>query len=655
MSKTKKLLIVLMLLLLVLLLPNIVKASETLTATSTINGVTVNWTYTLNDNNQIKDLKCTNVQVLTGSISIPSTIDDKTVVSIGSGAFENATGITKVTIPDSVKTIEYSAFEGCTSLNEVDLGSIESISFDVFTGCTSLESITIPKTLKNGPVSPVFKNCSNLTSITFEEGITIIPQNLCATTGITEVIVPDSVKTIENSSFENCTSLSEVDLGSIESISFDVFTGCTSLESITIPKTLKNGPVSPVFKNCSNLTSITFEEGITVIPQNLCATTGITEIVLPDSVKTIENSAFENCTSLSEVDLGSIESISFDVFTGCTSLESITIPKTLKNGPVSPVFKNCSNLTSITFEEGITVIPKYLCATTGIIEVVVPTSVKTIEYSAFENCTSLTKITILDNVENIGLMITQPTEDAVFTNHNNDLTIYCYEGSVAAQYAINTNIKYEYLTKPAGEQEATDDNKKTFNNHKYQIIDKLMTWQEAKEYCESLGGYLVTITSAEEQAFIASLIKEKGFTQNRFWMGATDKDKEGTWKWITGEKFDYSNWGRTQPNNGESGGQHYGVFVAYDATYNGIKLLAEQWDDINEDSEEDIYFICEWGEVEKETTTNPPTTTDKDTTKDTTTAKDKLPNTGRVLLFWIIGIVATSGIVAHIRYKKLYM
>ena len=52
---------------------------------------------------------------------------------------------------------------------------------------------------------------------------------------------------------------------------------------------------------------------------------------------------------------------------------------------------------------------------------------------------------------------------------------------------------------------------------------------------------------------------------------------------------------------------------------------------------------------------NPTDKTDKDTTKDNTTAKDKLPNTGRVLLFWVIGIVAVSGIVAHIRYKKLYM
>ena len=50
-----------------------------------------------------------------------------------------------------------------------------------------------------------------------------------------------------------------------------------------------------------------------------------------------------------------------------------------------------------------------------------------------------------------------------------------------------------------------------------------------------------------------------------------------------------------------------------------------------------------------------PTATDKDTTKDDTTAKDKLPDTGRVLLIWIIGIIAVSGTAAYVRYKKLYM
>ena len=163
-----------------------------------------------------------------------------------------------------------------------------------------------------------------------------------------------------------------------------------------------------------------------------------------------------------------------------------------------------------------------------------------------------------------------------------------------------------------------------------------MSWEEAKRYCESLGGYLVTITSAEEQEFIAGYIKEKGLTSQRFWMGATDAAKEGTWTWITGEKFSYTNWGNGQPNNGELGGQNYAVYVAINSSHSSY---AEKWDDINEDSENDIMFICEWGEVEK--------------VKDNTNAPVKLPNTGNTA-FVIVGIVtlAVLSTIGFIKYKK---
>jgi len=210
MLKNKRFLLTILVALLLLLIPSMVNAADEETGSSIINGITVNWTYELDESNQIKNLKCTNVGELTGSFSIPSTIDEKNVVSIGRGAFENATGITGIVVPDTVKKIENNAFENCTSLSSVDLGSIESISFDVFKGCTALKEITIPKTLKNTGVSPVFTNCTNLTKITLEDGLTIIPANLCATTGITEIVVPSTVKEIGSGAFENCTSLNKI-------------------------------------------------------------------------------------------------------------------------------------------------------------------------------------------------------------------------------------------------------------------------------------------------------------------------------------------------------------------------------------------------------------------------------------------------------------
>ena len=134
------------------------------------------------------------------------------------------------------------------------------------------------------------------------------------------------------------------------------------------------------------------------------------------------------------------------MFSGCTSLTNITIPKTLKSGAVSPCLNN-TNITKITFEEGLTKIPSYLCAKTGITEITIPSSVKEIEYDAFSDCTKLNKITILDNVTNMGFYTLYDNKDSIFANHNENLTIYCYKNSLPANYAIKYDIKYVYLTK----------------------------------------------------------------------------------------------------------------------------------------------------------------------------------------------------------------
>ncbi len=559
MKKIKSLLFILIAILLIISIPNSIKADDTkYTTSSVINGRTIQWEYQLNDSNEIINLKCLNSVALYGDITIPSTLDGKTVRSIGNNGFVESSFLTGVTIPDTIKEIDYSAFKDCKFLTRVDLGRIEKLSFDVFKGCDSLTSIEIPNTLKESALSEVFTNCTNLKHITFEEGLTKIPQYLCATTGIEEVVIPDSVKEIDYRAFKDCKSLSRVDLGNLETISFDVFMGCDSLQSIVIPNTLVNGSDYPIFTDCINLTNITFEEGTTVlaanicattgishitipntvvkiereafdgckklvsitipesvkdieykafynctllsnvdlgrieklsfdifkgcdslesieipntlkesassevftnctnlkhitfeegltkIPQYLCATTGIEEIVIPDSVKEIGYCAFKDCKSLSNVNLGKIETISFDVFKGCSSLESIVIPKTLKNTPSSEIFTNCTNLKDMTFEEGITKIPKYICTSTGVEEIIIPNSATQIEYSAFKNCSKLKKITIPKSVTKMGFYPSDST-DTVFNNHSSDLTIYCYKDSVAHKYAVKYNINYVIL------------------------------------------------------------------------------------------------------------------------------------------------------------------------------------------------------------------
>ena len=91
------------------------------------------------------------------------------------------------------------------------------------------------------------------------------------------------------------------------------------------------------------------------------------------------------------------------------------------------------------------------------------------------------------------------------------------------------------------------------NGHSYIRFDYAVSWHMAKAICEKLGGHLATITSTEENNAIASLCSSQSVIH--YWIGATDKAKEGVWKWITREPFSYNKWSSGQPdnyNNGES-------------------------------------------------------------------------------------------------------
>ena len=137
-----------------------------------------------------------------------------------------------------------------------------------------------------------------------------------------------------------------------------------------------------------------------------------------------------------------------------------------------------------------------------------------------------------------------------------------------------------------------------FNSHYYKAFDESMSWTDAKAYCESLGGHLVTITSAEEQAFVYSVIQDK--TKNVYWLGGVE--------WITGETWSYENWSlaeepgdTTKPDNVE-GNEYYSMMYRIRAWHNN----AGTWnDDPNTGAmnNEDFYsllnhgLVCEWENI----------------------------------------------------------
>jgi uncharacterized repeat protein (TIGR02543 family) len=134
-----------------------------------------------------------------------------------------------------------------------------------------------------------------------------------------------------------------------------------------------------------------------------------------------------------------------------------------------------------------------------------------------------------------------------------------------------------------------------FNGHSYKLYDNSITWTEAKAACEALGGHLATITTSEEQQFIVSIL---GFGSKRaYWLGATDAEQEGNWKWITGEDWSYTNWdsGNRQPDNDsdEDYLQIYNPPMLYS------NAAAYKWNDQSNNNRNYsglsvVGYICEW-------------------------------------------------------------
>ena len=87
-----------------------------------------------------------------------------------------------------------------------------------------------------------------------------------------------------------------------------------------------------------------------------------------------------------------------------------------------------------------------------------------------------------------------------------------------------------------------------YNGHYYKVFNDGMTWAQAKQRCERLGGHLVTITSNLEQAIVKELLINQG-TKGYYWTSGV-RNSDDSWSWTTGEKFSYSNWGNGEPNNG---------------------------------------------------------------------------------------------------------
>jgi len=425
-------------------------------------------------------------------ITIPEKIDGKVVSSIGEFAFAGQTRLREVGLPSGLKLIKRSAFKGCSNLiwveipeNVVTIGEkafaentrlstvaflgnskLQTIGDYAFSQCGKLETIELPASLENINASAFYgdlalhtievqagnkhfsapdgvlydatqstlvaypashgnsydlhQNTRVIAELAFAlaridsidlTAVEIIGDSAFIFSTLENLVIPDSVTSMEKSAFEQNLELSSVTIGSgLNQISNNAFQKCTSLDTIVIPKgimAIRDG----AFSNCG-LTSLAFE-GNSVL-------------------EAIGEGAFSNCF-LSEIDIpASVTMISKNAFAS-NPLVSIEFAPNSKLHTIGvSAFEFCSFLNQITLPSGLEAIGDFAFASTALESIVVPASVTSLGNGAFAYCSNLPAIEIEE-----GNTVYHDLDGTVYTLDN--LTICAYPAGNAQQsYTLQT-------------------------------------------------------------------------------------------------------------------------------------------------------------------------------------------------------------------------
>ncbi len=441
---------------------------------------------------------------------------------MGNRVFYNCTGLTRVTFAPGGALADLGdySFYNCPAMEEIILPqNLASIGRYQFYGARALKHIMIPATVVSiGSYAFAGKDgkAMGLLTVSFAPGsvLTEIQSyafNLCY--NLTEVEIPDSLQTLGEKVFYNCSKLAVLHISqnsNLQSIGEYAVSGCISLTEIYIPANLtfigngafrntnfsqinvseenavfmsdngnlltKNGqelikyasgsaassytiPATVTrikayaFADAANLTTLNLPDSLTVIEEfAFSSAVGITSIVIPETVSSIGTYAFYKAYGLRTVVFegnSELASLGTYAFAYCTRLLEIVLPQTVTEIPDS-LFYGCTSLFAAGIGPVTSIGKSAFYGCTSLALIILPATLQTIQDYAFYNCYSLTSVTLGPSVGTLG--------EAAFAGCQSLTRFEVSENNsvfVSADGVLYTKNYSELLVYPAGKPDAT--------------------------------------------------------------------------------------------------------------------------------------------------------------------------------------------------------
>ena len=331
-------------------------------------------------------------------------VDFGGVDEIGEGAFTDCVNLRRVVTPDALKTIGDKAFSGCYRLREIKLAAVTFVGTGAFENCPALVSVEVPDGVDMSgsfdEKNQVRKDQNGYRKVTTDESgflmdgtvlvgydgrgtEIVIPEGTTQigayafymNTQITSIEIPDTVTGIRAHAFENCSSVKTVTIGKGAGLIEDsAFRGCARVESVRFQaRNCTSYPTDGgLFAGLPSLSSLTIGNDVTKLQEGMFeGCTALRSVRLSDSMGEVPARLFAGCTSLSDITIGSATtSIREAAFSGCYSLKGVNLPET-----VETIYKE-------SFRDS------------GLVQLVLPPSVRLIQSNAFFGCSSLVSVEI---------------------------------------------------------------------------------------------------------------------------------------------------------------------------------------------------------------------------------------------------------------------